>query len=995
MRSFIATLLFIAMQFQAFSQESAIYQQPGLDQRLAEDLFWKDHFGPARQIFSALSEIPEPEIQPDALFFEAISAAELTHADAPAGIRNFIEEYPEHALTGEANLYLGKLYFRDNKFKDAIRAFQGVDISSLSRASREELFFMIGYAQLKAGDPAVAKSYFQRVTTRNSPYYSQARYYLAHIDYLQGNYRQALVVFEQIENDRRYQKIIPLYKIQIYYYLGEFDKVMAMGPGLYESSSTTNRPEIARITGNAFFQAKDYVQAANYLGVYERTNRRTLSREDQYLIGFVKYKAGEYKDAIGNFQQAIRQNDELSQNAYYYLGICYNETGQKIYAGNAFLAAYKSGFDELISEEALFNYIKITLESPFNPYNEAITLLENYLKANPGSVRSDEGYDYLSQLYLSSRNYRQALASIEAIENKNPRLQAAYQKILFYRAAELFNLNDLQGSLDLYKKAAAMTDSESIRLDALYWSGEISYRRNDPAAAIKFYKDFLNSKNAWRSAEYAHAFYSLGYAYFNRKEYSEAIAQFNKYLEVGQGKDRKLASDAYLRLGDAYFASQQYDRAISNYDKVIAAKENAMDYALYYKALSEGARGNYNRKVDVLKVLVSNYPKSGYVDKAYYETALAYILLNQESQALIYFDKLIQAFPTNTKTIQAWLRKGFIYFNRSDYTQAVNSFKTVVDKFPGTKESQEALAALKNIYMEMGQIDQYFAYVRKIPFAAVNITEEDSLNFAVAENFYMQNRCDQAIGAFQQYLDKFPDGAFSPNALFYQAECYLKTNQVQQALEGFKKVAQKPVSRFTEAALATASGIEFSARNYPEALPLFEQLEMVAEDPAHHLAALVGQMRCHYQMNNISAAAGAANQLLSTGRATQDQVPEAHFMIGLHYLSQNDLTAAETELLIPARMKGTEMGAAASYHLAWIAFTKGRTAESEEKIYALAEDFAASDYWVAKGFILLADIFVQDGNIFQARETLQSVIDNYEGPELGEIAREKIINLDN
>ncbi|MBW6460033.1 MAG: tetratricopeptide repeat protein [Bacteroidales bacterium] len=995
MRILFATLLFIALQFQAFSQESAIYQQPGLDQRLAEDLFWNKHFGVARQLFSEISEIPEPEIQSDAIFFEAISAAELTHADAPARIRNFIEEYPEHALAGEANLYLGKLYFRENKFKDAIRAFQGVEISSLSRASREELFFMIGYAQLRSGEPATAKSYFQRVTAQNAAYYSQARYYLAHIDYLQGNYKQALGVFEQIENDRRYQKIIPLYKIQIYHYLGEFDKVMSMGPGLFESSSTINKPEIARITGNAFFQAKDYVQAANYLGLYERTNRRSLSREDQYLIGFVKYKAGEYKDAIGNFQQAIRQNDELSQNAYYYLGICYNETGQKIYAGNAFLAAYKAGFDKQISEEALFNYIKITLESPFNPYNEAITLLENYLRANPGSVRSDEGYDYLSQLYLSSRNYRQALESIEAIERKNPRLQAAYQKILFYRAAELFNLNDLQGSLDLYKKAAELNHDDMIRNDALYWSGEISYRQNNLAAAIKYYKDFLNSSQARRSAEYANAFYSLGYVHFNRKEHGEAITQFNKYLEVSQGKDRKLASDSYLRLGDAYFASKQYDRAISNYDKVIASKESAMDYALYYKSLSEGAKGNYSRKIEVLKILVNNYPKSGYVDEAYYETALAYILLNQESQALVYFDKLIQAFPTNTKSIQAWLRKGFIYFNRSDYTQAINSFKTVVDRFPGTKESQEALAALKNIYMEMGQIDQYFAYVRNIPFAAVDITEEDSLNFAVAENFYMQNRCDQAIGAFQRYLDKFHDGAYSPNALFYQAECYMKTNQKQKAVEGFKKVAQKPISRFTEAALATASGMEFSARNYQEALPLFEQLEMVAEDPAHQQAALAGQMRCHYQLKDISAAAGAANRLLSTGRATQDQTTEAHFIIGLHYLSQNDLTAAESELLIPARLKGTEMGAEASYHLAWIAFTKGRKAESEEKIYALAEDFAASDYWVAKGFILLADIYAQDGNTFQARETLQSVIDNYVGPELGEVAREKLRRLGN
>lgn len=994
MRNF--ALIFIAcLSLTAFSQESAIYQQPGSDLRLADELFMNRHYGSARQLFADLSEVPEPEISNDAQFYEAISAAELRNADAQAKIDHFIRSNPENALAGEASLYLGKLYFRDNKFKDAIKAFQAVNASGLSRASREELYFMIGYSQLKSGDANAAKAYLQRVSNPNSPYYNQARYYVAHIDYLQGNYRQALGAFAALESDKRYQKIIPVYKIQIYHHLGENDKVMEMGPALVESSTAVNRPEIARITGNAFFNAKDYAKAAQYLGIFEKSSRKSLSREDNYLLGFVNYMAGDYKKATGNFQEAIRQNDELSQNAYYYLGICYNETGQKKYAGNAFLAAFKAGFDKELAEESLFNYIKISLESPFNPYNEAIGLLEAYLKANPGSSRADEGYDYLSQLYLSSKNYKQALASIESVEKKNPRLQAAYQKILFYRAAELFNINDLAGSLDLYQRAAALPQDEQIRTESLFWSGEIAYRQNNLTGAIKYFKDFLNSKQAKRSPEYANAFYSLGYAHFNRKEYGEAITNFNKYLETSQGKDRKLTSDTYLRLGDAYFASKQYDRAITQYDKVIAARENAMDYAMYYKALSEGARGDYNRKIDVLKVLVNNYPKSGYVDEALYETALAYLLLNQENQALVYFDKLIQGFPTNTKSIQAWMRKGFIYFNRNDYTQAIGSFKTVVEKFPGTKESQEALSALKNIYVETGQVDQYFAFAKNIPDAAVNVTEEDSLNYTVAENFYMQNRCDQAIGAFRKYLDKFPSGAYAANALFYQAECYLKTNQPILALESFRKVAERPRSRFTEAALATASSMEFNARNYQAALPLFEQLETVAEDPANTVAALAGQMRCHHRLNNIAPAAGAASRLLATGRATQEQANEAHFLLGLNYLASDDLASAESELLGPSKLKGTEMGAEAAYHLAWIAFRKGRTTEAEDKIYALAEDFAASDYWVAKGFILLADIFAQAGNTFQARETLQSVIDNYEGPELGETARQKLQALGN
>jgi hypothetical protein len=45
---------------------------------------------------------------------------------------------------------------------------------------------------------------------------------------------------------------------------------------------------------------------------------------------------------------------------------------------------------------------------------------------------------------------------------------------------------------------------------------------------------------------------------------------------------------------------------------------------------------------------------------------------------------------------------------------------------------------------------------------------------------------------------------------------------------------------------------------------------------------------------------------------------------------------------------------------------------------------------VAKGFILLSDVYVKKENNFQAKQTLQSIIDNYEGQELVVIAREKL-----
>ena len=153
-------------------------------------------------------------------------------------------------------------------------------------------------------------------------------------------------------------------------------------------------------------------------------------------------------------------------------------------------------------------------------------------------------------------------------------------------------------------------------------------------------------------------------------------------------------------------------------------------------------------------------------------------------------------------------------------------------------------------------------------------------------------------------------------------------------------------------------------------------------------------MRCHFKLGNYPAAALAAQKIMATGTATPELTGEARYILTKGYLAQGNIQAAESELVILSKMTGTEYGAEASYHLAEIAFNSDRLQDAETLVYALSENYTAYDYWVARGFILLADVFTKSGNVFQARQTLQSIIDNYQGPELGEIAREKLKSLE-
>ena len=61
---------------------------------------------------------------------------------------------------------------------------------------------------------------------------------------------------------------------------------------------------------------------------------------------------------------------------------------------------------------------------------------------------------------------------------------------------------------------------------------------------------------------------------------------------------------------------------------------------------------------------------------------------------------------------------------------------------------------------------------------------------------------------------------------------------------------------------------------------------------------------------------------------------------------------------------------------------------SENLIFDLAENFS-NDFYIAKAFILLSDIYILKKNLFQAKATLESIIENHENEFIINIARKK------
>ncbi len=983
------SVLLLCLSFRAAAQQTSIYNNPQASYDQAVDLYTKAKYSSALVAFDQMAAEENSILKAGSEYYAALCAAQLFHPDASSRFEKFMQAYPQNAQVNEAGFELGKLQLGNKEYKKALETFNKVDRFELSPEQLNEYYFKSGYANFKTDNLKKARENFALLIEKPNKFYIPANYYYAHIAYSEKNYETALKHFERVSADETFKDVVNYYIVQIYALQGRYDELLAKSLPLLQMGADKRTAEIARLTADAYFHQGDFKTALKYFNQYLDSKPSSVSVTDKYEIAFSNYKLGNYKEAIRYFQMVATNQDSLSQNAYYHLGDCYIKTNQKRFAFNAFNSAYKLKSDSVMTEEALFNYAKLAIELSYNPYNEAVNAIQEYLNKYPESARRDEAYGYLADLYLLTKNYKNALTSIQQIKKRSTRLDAAYQRIAYYRGIEVFNETDYEGAIKLFGQAKELTSDNSVKALSSYWTGEAYYRTARWDKAAESFNKFLVSPGAQNLPLYNTANYNIGYCYFKKKDYTRATAAFRKYL-ADKSTEVKLAGDANLRLGDCSFMTKEYATAVEYYQKAVGARVSDADYALYQAGISYGVQGDMENKIATLKKMLQSYAKSSYTDDALYETGLTYNVMDRDNDALTYFQRVVKEFPNSTYVKKSLLKTGLIFFNQNRDEEALATLKRVAKEYPGTPESKEALSSIKSIYVEMNKVDEYVDFTKQVPQADITHSEQDSLTYIAAENQYMNGNCDKATDGFSKYISKFPEGSFIVQANFYKAECDYRAQRYDQAMKNYDFILSQQRSRFTSNAASRAAHINHQRNNFEAALESYIRLEETADQPGMIMDAVSGQMQCNYALKRYGLSIQSAQKLLTLDKLPENLLTEAHITIARSAYALTNTELAKREFEETLKLSKSEMGAEAKYMLAQFEYDNGKYDECEKSIFALSENYASYDYWVAKGFLLLSDVYLKKGNTFQAKQTLQSIIDNYEGQDLVRIAREKL-----
>jgi len=980
-RTIIMALLISAASFSSFSQPTHSITDPERSYKEAKEFFVKEQYAWAYPMLKELkkrypgnSSSDHTYINDDIDYYYIVCQLKLMHTIAEEDARFYIADNTNEARRQVMSYHLAHYYFLKDDFTNALEYYNFAGYDNLSNEQIADAKFEKAYAHFNLKQFSLAKPLFNEIhQLPDNKYYIPANYYYGFISYYDKNYNEALKSFKLVETQEAYKGVVPYYIAEIYYFQGKKEDALRYGESVLARGTTLYyEKQLKLLMGQLYFEKQEYKKALPLLEDYVNSTPK-VTKEVLYELSFCYYKEGMFTKAIEGFKQLSNERDSMGQNSMYLLGDLYLRTNQKLNARNAFQYSAYNGSNAVQQKVSRFNYAKLSYELGYQ--DVALNEMKTYIRDYPSSEYDTEAKEILVELLANTNNFREALSLYESFPQPTVGMQRVYPKILYGRAIELINDQQLVAADELMSKVISNKQSGNIVPYAHFWKGEIAYRMQRYDDAIAYLNTYLQSgAPAQGEANSTAARYNTGYSWLQKEDYRKALNAFEGVSKILPSSSTPIQQDAYLRSADCYYMLKEFTKASTMYDQVINSALPASDYAIYQKAMIAGVK-NSNEKIRLLNSISKQYPNSNLVQDVNMEIAITYIADEKFVEAIPFLNNILQSNNNGLKP-RAYLKKGLAYYNSNNNKDALISYETLIKQYPQSNESDEAIGIMRDIYIEEGRPNDYVELMNKNG-KSISVSEADSITYTAAAIRYGNDDCEGAISAFGNYLNRYPNGAYALDAQYLSSTCYQRNKDWNSALKGYAFVNSKGLNKYYERATLEAARIYyFELKDYTNAKKYFEMLRTSSVNQDNQLEALRGLVRSYYLLKDYAEANTASKELLTKKGISTDDKSIANLVLGKSQQLSGDCNAAVTSFKNAAAINKAAWGAEARYEIANCMLTQNNLSGAEKAAMAVIKETGSYDLWVTKSYILLGDVFLLQKDYFNAKATFESVAKN-------------------
>ncbi len=942
----------------------------------ARKLYYNGSYYAAEKAFSEISLAIEEQQSLDKYEVEAflvLCAIATDKANMDGLVSNFCAKYPAAPQQDRVRFALASKYFDKGEYQSALEVFRTIKPSHIYRSQRTEFDFRNAYCELRVGNYDFANRTFGKIReAAYTKYTIPSTYYLAYSHYLTKDFGKAASLFDECFQDSRFSLLAKYYAVESRFMIKDYQYVRANGPALMNELDRDLQINMARIISESCYAEGDNDQARTYLEIY-RSSGTSLSRKDHYFSGIVSYNLNDYSEALDSFNRVLGEEDELSQNARYFMANSYLQMKNKVAAREQFRIAGSSDFDPVIKEDALFNYAKLTFD-----INSDISQFAEYLSVYPDRGKEDVINGYIAASFLLSKDYRSAVDALRKIKNPTGTDRSNLQKASFFRALQLIENGGYRSAIPMLEISVANGDGNlNLQNLAKFWLAECYYRNEQYSSAIGINDELLASPEFKRSGEYASAIFNQGYCHFKNADYADAQRLFSNYVN-GQYRRKTMLRDAKTRLADACFMLKDYNEAVLLYEDLYSSDVMGSDvYPAFQASLAYGLMGNESKKITLLNQIVRNNPNSSFYPQSLYELGRSYVQTGRDERASECFYTLL-ACKDSTYYGRTLLELAMISANGRKYDAAIEYYKTVISELPHSKEAQDAISGLETIYQTQNRPEEFLAYIENIGMSDLKSEDEKELMiFSAAEQKYYSGNHATALTALQKFIKDYPSGAMAVKATFYCAECLKNMGRLESAADYYSKVMKSGEAELKENATYNFARIEYDLQHYAKAVEAYGALVDITGSDETRKQAYAGRMRSCFGNRQYADAITDAQRVKTMVSSSEEMSREADFIMAKSYRLTGESDLARALFTEIAKECNDEYGGESSYILIQDSYDKGDFPDVELKVYAFADKGSNQLYWLAKSFIVLGDSFADRDDFSQARATFESILQEY------------------
>lgn len=929
-------------------------------------------------------------------FMRVISEVRKNPVAGREGLLSFLNHYPASPYANKAYAFAGIAASVSGDDKEALDFFskcnpENLDLECCRQVTLYNAISLIRTNSLEEG------SVLLDVLDNLGGYENDVLFYKSCVDYAQGHLEMSRNGFTKLLRSDRFGAASTLYLAEMALREGNPSEASRLSNIILDKDDDSYLlSEAERILGESYYAEGKWQEADEMLTSYVLGDTKP-DRMDLYQLGMANWQLGDYERAVKFLGEVSVNDDALEQNAWLHMGLSFLKLDNMSDAILAFEQVASMTADRNLSEQALYNYAMCVQESGYSPFAEPITAFERFLNEYPESRYTDQVNERLVEMYLQSNSYDAALASIEKINNPGRRLLEAKQQLLFRKGVELYAGADFNAVPEYLSRAAEMSQyNRQTAAEAYFWLAETAFRQRNYKQASSYYNRFTSLNSSTSSPLYGLALYGAGYTAYKTSDWDGALSKLalltDRYRTTVSGE---VLGDAYARMGDCYFYQREYQKAESFYANSLRVYPKNGDYAIFQTGLCLGLRKDYAAKAAMLERIMTEYPSSAYCLQALYEQGRAYQQIDRNAEAIRTFDRIVASYPKSDLARKSMAETALMYYQNDEYEKAIPAYKKVIETYPGSEEAATAMHDLRSIYVETGNVDQYLQYAETAAGAApVAVDERDSLVYVSAERLFSRGDMEEAENALRNYVVQYPEGAYSANANYYLGLIYEDRKDYRKAVESWITAARYENSRFCTESLDRAARLSYSVRDYEKALEAYTRLYERSNTVEHTRNSLLGIVRSAYAIDD-------RNTVLKYVDKALEQRLDASESVEIQYIKGKSLLSAgrEDDALSIFRTLSEDTrsayGAESSFLVSQLLYGKGDLSVAEHNIMDLISEGTPHGYWLARSFILLSDIYREQGKTIEARQYLISLRQNYkENDEIAEMIEDRLSKLD-